>query len=169
MKEIKLPVKGTIEPTPGKPVNLGKAIKNRKFVAENRRKIIDASLCIESEVEDIIMAYFFSERKEMMRFFNDTILKTSFFGFRNKIKVLEFILERTNIKSKINKPLDRVIIFRNAFVHGEIVEKSDGTYIRCFRGKEIKQKLNDAYWSNVEAAFKESYELLQEIKKKLKE
>jgi len=167
MKEkIKLPVRGTIEPTPGKPINIGTAMQNRETVTENRKKIIDSSLCMESELDDIIALYFFSGRKDLMRFFSDTILKSSLLGFMNKTKVLKFIFERSNTKqaSEVNKLLKRVVSYRNAFAHGEIIEKSDGTYIRYFEGKKVEKKLDGTYWTNLEEVFEKSLQLLQKIR-----
>jgi len=166
MKEIKLPTRGTIEPTPGKPISIGIAMQNREAATENRKKVIDSSLGIESEIDNIIALYFFSGRKDLMRFFSDVMLKSSFLGFMNKAKVLKSIFERNSTKqaSEVNQLLKRVISYRNAFAHGEIIEKSDGTYIRYFKGEKIEKKLDDTYWTNLEEIFKKSVQLLQGIR-----
>ncbi len=171
MKEIKLPVRGRIEPTPGKPVNVGIAMKNREVATENRKKTIDSSLGIEIEMDNIIALYFFSEQKDLMKFFSDVMLKSNFLGFMNKAKVLKYIFERNNTKqaSEINQLLEKVISYRNTFAHGEIIEKSDGTYIRYFKGKRVEKKLDDAYWTKLEEVFKKSVQLLQKIRGEIKD
>lgn len=172
MKEIKLPISGTIQPTPGQPVCVGVAMTNLEIARKNGSKIIWATLVFEKQLETIILRFFFKEDKEKMKFFNNQILSTDWFTLNAKRKFLLALINEKNLlmgeeKSDFEKYTKKIISFRNAFTHGDIVEKSNGTCIAYFEGQPQERELNDEYWNTVETIFTKVTEVAKKIEEKI--
>lgn len=168
MREIILLISGMIKPTPGQPVNIGQAIENNKIAKKNGSKIIMATLIIEKQLDDVILQYFFRDAKENMTFFKNNILSANWFSLEAKRKLLlALINEKKLLKGKVKASFEResskIINYRNAFSHGNIVERSDGTFIEYFMGIPKKDKLDDKYWDLVEKSFDQVMSLIKII------
>lgn len=167
MREIELIVGGLIKPTPGKPVCLGLAISNQEMARKNGMKIIWSALIFENNLESFILNYFV-EKKERKILFRDHILSSDSFTFASKHKVVIAIIDdqkllEENDKNEFQKCSKRIMVIRNAFAHGKIIEESEGTFIEYFRGKLEKEKLDDPYWNDVEQNFKKTFDLFKKI------
>lgn len=172
MKEIKLPICGTILPTPGQPVCVGVAMENLETARKNGSKIIWAALAFEKQLETIILRFFFEDSKDKMKFFHTHILSTDWFALSAKRKFLLALINDQNLlmgkdKQAFDKYTKEIISFRNAFTHGDIVEKSDGTFIAYFEGQTKEKELNDEYWNAVEQTFEQAIELTEKINQKI--
>lgn len=172
MKNIKLPIRGVIRPTPGSPVNLGIAKENLEAARENGKKVIMGALAIERQLEDIISLYLFLENKKKTKFFRSNILSSDWFTFSAKRKIVIAIINHENKnkkllsgknKSGIESNLSKIIKYRNTFAHGDIVEKSDGTFIEYFDGQLKDKRLIDEYWEQLEDIFSETFCQLNDI------
>ena len=172
MKEIKLLISGTIQPNPGQPVCVGVAMTNLEAARKNGSKIIWAALVFEKQLETIILRFFFEDSKDKMKFFHNHILSTDWFALSAKRKFLLALINDQNLlmgkeKNDFEKYTKKIISFRNAFTHGDIVEKSDGTFIAYFEGQPQEKELNDEYWDVVEQIFKQTIELTEKIEHKI--
>lgn len=172
MKEIKLRVSSTIKPTPGQPVNLGTAVANQEIARKNGMKISWSALTIENQFGEIISRYFFEKSKEKIKFFQNHILASEWFTFGAKRKFLLALINEENLlegedKSKFEECSKKIISLRNAHTHGEVIEKSNGTFIAYFEGQPREKELNDSYWDEVEEIFNEMWNHLQKIQEKV--
>ena len=172
MKKLKLPITGMIKPTPGSPVNLGDAYENLQAAQANGQKIISATLGIELQLETIITYRVFGKFGPEVSFFNNHILTADWFAFSSKRKLVLAIVNEGNYlkgvdKNLFDKLLRDVMSYRNAFAHGAIVEKSDGTYISYFENTQQEKLLSDYYWTQVESTFQEALEKLMIVQKRM--
>lgn len=175
MKEIKLPVRGVAKITkPGTPINLGVANVNLSAANENRQKVILSALAIEREIDDIIAVYLFHNNKQKMRFFYSWFSSSDWFSFSAKRRVLFAIVNEIDLlqgkqKAKFDLDLSKVIKYRNAFTHGEIIETNEGTIISYFEGQQQEKLLSDEYWDELEKTFRSTLEttiqLFQNVKR----
>jgi hypothetical protein len=172
MKQLKLPITGKIKPTPGSPVNIGSAYKNLQAAQANGQKIISATLGIEVQLETIITYHVFGKFGPEVAFFSNHILAADWFSFSSKRKLVLTIVKERNClkgenKNRFEKLLRDIMSYRNAFAHGAIVEKSDGTYISYFENTQQERLLSDDYWTQVENIFQEALEKLMLVQKRM--
>lgn len=161
MKQLKLPITCMIKPTPGSPVNVGNAYENLQAAQANGQKIISATLGIEVQLETIITYRVFGKFGPEVSFFSNHILAADWFAFSSKRRLVLAIVNEGNYlegkdKNRFEKLLRDVMSYRNAFAHGAIVEKSDGTYISYFENTQQEKLLSDEYWTQVESTFQEA-------------
>jgi len=159
-------------PTPGQPVNLGIALANQEVARKNGMKILWAALTIENQFGEIISRYFFEKSKEKIKFFQNHILSSEWVTFNAKRKVLLALIKSKNLlegkdKAQFEACSKRIISLRNAHTHGQIVEKSNGTFIAYFEGQPQEKELNDNYWDSVEKTFEEMGNLIKKIEEKI--
>jgi hypothetical protein len=170
VKQLILPITGMIKPTPGSPVNVGKAYENLQAVQANGQKIIQATLGIEVQLETIITHRVFGKFGPEVSFFNNHILSADWFTFSGKGKLVLAIVNEGNHlagkdKNRFEKLLRDIMSYRNAFAHGAIVEKSDGTYISYFANTQQEKLLSDEYWTQVESTFQEALDKIIIVQK----
>ncbi len=168
MKEIKLLIGGVVMPTPGKPVNLGTALSNNEMVRKNGMKIIWAASMLEQQLSQIITQFLFeNSNKEKSQFFNDVILESDWFSFSAKLKTVLFVAQNRSFSgtqiNRLEKQLRKIILLRNAFAHGKVQERSDGTYLIYFSNKSRSDLLDDGYWDNVMEDFRLATAVLHEL------
>ena len=53
--------------------------------------------------------------------------------------------------------------YRNAFAHGNIVNKQNKYFLNYFDQKLVVQELNDEFWNKIEESFLGSFNCLLEI------
>lgn len=172
MKQVKLPITGVIKPTPGSPVNVGTAYENLQATQANGQKIMSATLWVESQLETIITYRIFGKFGPEVSFFDNYILAADWFTFSSKRKLVLVIVNEGNYlggpdKSLFEKLLRGVMSYRNAFAHGTIVEKSDGTYISYFENTQQEKLLSDEYWTQVEKIFQETLGKIEIVRQKM--
>jgi len=172
MKDLKLPITSMIKPTPGSPVNLGDAYENLRAAQANGQKIIPATLGIELQLETIITYRVFGKFGLEVSFFKNHILTADWFAFSSKRKLVIDIVNEGNYlkgveKNLFDKLLRDVMSCRNAFAHGTIVEKSDGTYISYFENTQQEKILSDDYWTQVENTFQEALDKITIVQERM--
>jgi hypothetical protein len=172
MKEIKLLNSVTIQPMPGQPICLEVAKANLETARKNGSKIIWATLVFEKQIEAIILRFFFEEDKIKMKFFHNQILSTDWFSLNAKRKFLLSLINEKKIligqnKNDFEKYTRKIISYRNAFTHGNIVEKSNGTFMAYFEGQPREEELTNKYWDKVVETFKKGTELAEKIEEEI--
>lgn len=172
MKEIKLPISVSIQPTPGQPVCVEVAKTNLETARKNGSKIILAALVFEKQLETIILRFFFEEDKAKMKFFHNQILSTDWFSLNAKRKFLLALINEKNLltgqsKSDFEECSKKIISYRNTFTHGDIVEKSNGTFIAYFEGQPQETELTDGYLDKIVETFKKGINFAKEIEEKI--
>ena len=171
MKKIRLPVSGRIMPTPGQPVNLGVAVANQEVARKNGMKISWAALAIENQFGEIISQYFFEKSKEKIKLFKNYILSSDWFTFNAKRKFLLALINTEKLlegqdKASFETCSKKIISLRNAHTHGQIIEKSNGTFIAYFEGQPREKELDNNYWDEVEKIFDEAWSFIKKIQEK---
>ncbi len=167
MKKIKGVVSGVFE-IPTTPVNLTMLMKEQQVARENAKKVWVSTAVLERKVEEIILHYFFPEKNEQKEFFKGHILQASWCTFDAKKKLISEILNRSKLlsgKKKNNccKLLSDLIKYRNAVVHGKIETKSGKVHLCYFSGQPQRKELTDDFWTNVESAIFECFDILNEF------
>lgn len=130
MKKIILPVqlRSEIILEHEESVSLTQMITEAEIARKNGSKIIWSSLSLEQQINTIILQYFFQDDKEKASIFQNYILLSEWFSFNAKRKFLialinlENLLERED-KTKFENCSKKIISLRNAFAHGEIIQK----------------------------------------------
>lgn len=141
---------------------------------ENGAKVLGATVEIEHKLEDIIQKYLFdSSYHAEGAFFNNEILKTSFFTFAAKKQVVLSLTKNLKLLdgakySELQKLLKKIMLFRNAFVHGELVgfHNKNIVLLRYFSGEPKENKLTDEYWDELVKIFEETEKVIKEIEEK---
>jgi hypothetical protein len=174
MKAIKLPIRGEVIITkPGTLINLGVADANLKEANANRQKVILGALAIECEIDDIIAVYLFHENKQKKHFFCSWFSSSDWFSFSAKRRVLLAIVNESNLlqgkqKEEFDYNLSKVIKYRNAFTHGDIIETNEGTIISYFEGQQQEKLLSDEYWDELERILISTFERTMQLSQKVK-
>jgi hypothetical protein len=175
VKEIRLPSHIFAQSTDG-PVTFeyDTIVAHAAEARRNGNKVILAALYIEREIEHVIGFYLYPPPNvsEQQRFFADHILSSDSLTFSAKRRlVLALVNEKQLLtgesKSQFEQLLKKVMSWRNAFTHGDVVERASGTYLLYFEGTRRELQLTDAFWDEVVAAFNALGSLIESIKKGL--
>ncbi|MCW9023091.1 MAG: hypothetical protein OQK73_00270 [Gammaproteobacteria bacterium] len=197
MREINLPIPNTYSLTPTIDTNrrsewieqqdgtylvpLGNIVSPEKaseieMARLNGGKILYATTSVERLVDKILIEYFmgpFQEHDEKRVLFENDVIQSSSFSYSFKKALIKRILDTHKLlkgdhKNKLNKYLKDIMIWRNAFAHGDI-EYNDpkGCYIEYYSGEKKKLILSDEYWDKVEHTFSGCNSLLLELTEKL--
>ncbi|MBF0595206.1 MAG: hypothetical protein HQL22_09585 [Candidatus Omnitrophica bacterium] len=142
---------------------------------ENGARVLRAALEIEHLLEDFIQSYLFgASYGQNGIFFNEQILKSSFFGFANKKQVYLSLIKGLNDVSgeeysRLQEGLKNVMSYRNAFAHGEYVGFALGNIVvlRYFSGEMKEDKLSDEYWLKLLECFQKTDELIGRVRQML--
>ena len=172
MKKINLPLSTKISipiSNTGKSnsFTVGPHVEKVDTAMENAKTVIFSTTQIEHDMESLISAYLFGqEYEESKSFFDNEILKTNFFTFSTKKRIVlslikKLILLEGKNYSSLEQSLNRIMNYRNAFAHGEIVSSvAEGVILRYFSSEQKEDVLSDEYWTSLEETFKKGKELL---------
>lgn len=160
MKEIRLPKMAQVV-LGDQPVGVDEAITTHQIVLRNSQEIISSALAIEKRLEVAISFYLLGKDVAKRTFFESIILKSDWFGFSAKRKVVMAILNESNElegekKAKLDYLLSKVMKYRNAFTHGEVRQTQRGVFLKYFEGQPREEELTDTYWEQVQADFEEA-------------
>jgi hypothetical protein len=87
--------------------------------------------------------------------------------------VLLAIVNESNLlqgkqKEEFDYNLSKVIKYRNAFTHGDIIETNEGTIISYFEGQQQEKLLSDEYWDELERILISTFERTMQLSQKVK-
>jgi hypothetical protein len=140
----------------------------------NGSTVLSAGLYIERELEHIIGYYLYPPPAvtEQQRFFTDHILASDALTFAHKRRLAIALVDEKQLlvgkaRDELDRILRRVMSFRNAFAHGDIVEQPEGTFLRYFEGARKTVELTDDYWDKIAEAFSVAESSLESVKNKL--
>ena len=99
-------------------------------------------------------------------FFVSNFLESSFIEFSAKKTIYVRILEDLKafpdkkLKEEVESKLRRVMNYRNAMAHGKMKVIDGAVHLEYYQGESKYDSLNDEYWTKLEAAFKDAYDLV---------
>jgi len=140
----------------------------------NGGAVLWATSCLEQSLERIIVNYFmgpFEGPSHKRQLFENEVIKSSSFPFSFKKLIIQNISDSTSViggkdRSKLQSGLKKIMLWRNAFAHGQLKLDSKQGVILCYYSSGHQQKiLSDAFWSELEATF----EVCSELAKKLED
>ena len=70
-------------------------------------------------------------------------------------------------RSDLDQILAKVMRYRNAFTHGEVVQSAQGIYLHYFEGDAKQRVLTDEYWTQVERDFSHAHQQINSLMMKL--
>ncbi len=143
---------------------------------QNGGKVLYAATSVERKVDQLLLHYFMgtftgpSDRRVM---FEAAFLQSSALQYRTKKELVAKILNSEKLLpgKKINVlqgHLKKIMLWRNAFAHGQIqYDSRDKCFVRHYSGSQKKLRLDDDYWDTVEQTFQETDAMLTESMKAL--
>jgi hypothetical protein len=136
------------------------------------RRVVESALCIESILNIILMKGVFRELRGSRDFVDKHLMNSNHFSFASKKYLLKEFLRNTNLlsgsqKSALDEQLAKVIKYRNAFAHGTLIEKEIQMFISYFHSDHKEECLDDAFWEQLEKAFRGASDALDELLNKI--
>jgi hypothetical protein len=132
-------------------------------IEKNGAEIISSAIMLERRMVASIASILFERSEETntkKEFFTGEILETSDFSFAFKRRVFTRLLEQfqlvepETIKS-LKAGLNKVMLWRNAFAHGQIVTDLDGRFVLSFySGGHQDLDLTDEFFEKVESTIR---------------
>lgn len=121
----------------------------------NRVRVLEASLVVESCLRDVIAIHFFGLKHDRKSEFQSWILDSDWCSFAAKRKLINFIINERELlegseKNKFDGLLSRVMKTRNAFAHGKFIKEEERVYLKYFDQKEVSQELSDEYLRDIQ-------------------
>ena len=168
MKLLKLPSRVSIHAQSD--VDLQQVFDLTNAARSNGIEVINASLAYEKYIEEIIEKYIFIERDHPnIGFFRNFILSADWLTFSAKRKIIIGIVQKEkyftgNDISLFEQQLRRIMSYRNAFAHGDIVFREGNVYISYFEGIRQEKLLDDAYWDKLEEVYIDVWNLITDIR-----
>ncbi|MDP9203856.1 MAG: hypothetical protein M3P12_00150 [Gemmatimonadota bacterium] len=160
MKEIVLPSHIFMESTDTAQVDFSSAVAHAKDARRNANKVLSAALYIEREVEALIGFYLYPGPgvTEQQQFVAAHILGSDALTFAAKRRLIVSLVNdkkwlQGQAKESFERQLKNVMSFRNAFTHGNVIERGDKTVLKYFEGQPRERELNDAFWDEIVATF----------------
>src|SRR5207249_6329685 len=124
---------------------------------ENSARILEFALSIESITKALILKTLFSEVKDKAALVSGLILDSDWCTLSAKRKLLLPLVDSEGLmegkeKNNLANLYGKVIRYRNAFTHGNIVYDGSKIVIKYFEGSPRADELTDDYWTKVEVA-----------------
>jgi len=197
MKEIQLPINQTISVTftsedlaSNDAVDMGNGVSrvslgtmidaeisdNLQTARKNGGTILYATTSIEQQIENILLKYFmgdFIQYEERREIFEKEILQSSALSYSAKKELLLKIVNNLKLlqrkkKEKLQKCLKDIMVWRNAFAHGNVRnDTKKGCFIKYYSGCEKEFILTDSFWLKIENGFNDGSTLLKDVADKL--
>jgi hypothetical protein len=125
-----------------------------EIARHNKAAVIECTLAIEANLEQLISYYFFGASHDKKETFRSLILQSDWCTFAAKRKlVLQIVNERELCKraekNEIDTMLRDVMRYRNAFTHGRFITDGKTFWLSYFEGQSQKQELTDDYLDRV--------------------
>lgn len=155
-------------------VDFNIAVTHAAEARRNGTKVILAGLYIERELEHVIGLYLYPTPPitEQQRFVAAHILGADFLTFAPKKRLVLTIVNEKGLlegkeKATFEEELGKVMLYRNAFSHGDVIEKAGSTYLKYFRGGPQEQELTDEYFDRIVATVRSVEKQIEAIKRAL--
>jgi hypothetical protein len=152
--------------------NLTEAIKLVREAETNRLKVIQGALSVESQLDTLIVHYFFGSAHERRAPFESLVLNSEWCSFAAKRKLIAHIISEQNLlegreKNEFDKLIRDVMSVRNAFAHGKFLSDEKRVWLSFFEGTPREKELTEEYLAEIEtllrAAFEKTFTLTQKI------
>lgn len=197
MKKIELPTTNTVSftvnhgsidyggilmPDGSQHVSLGEIgethWENLSIARENGGKILWSTVCMEKNMEDILLSYFMGpfngtcDKRDLLK---NELLQASFLQLSAKKHLIVKVAVKFNsLKGKERDKLDgylkSIIQWRNAFAHGSLaLNATKGVILSYYSGSPKEEVLDDKFWNTVESVFNGCNELLKKLEALVKE
>lgn len=174
MKDIALPSHIFMHSTDDTAVDLDTAVIHAGEARRNGAKVILAGLYIERELEHVIGLFLYPSPPitEQQSFVAAHILGSDSLTFAAKRRLVLTLVNEKGLlegseKATFDKQLKEVMVYRNAFTHGDVIEKGGSTYLKYFQGGPQERELTDEYFDGVVATFKSAEKQIEAIKRAL--
>ena len=129
-------------------------------IEKNGSEILSAMVVIEERIIDAVSKILFGEtggKGNFKDFFVGEIIGTSDFSFSFKRRVFTRLLEQFELMEKdevkaLKADLNRLMIWRNAFAHGQVLhDQHDGYVLQYYNGGKKEQVLDDKFFETVDS------------------
>lgn len=144
--------------------------EDMQVVFQNKSDILQSSLEIEHDLEQIVLRYFFGqdlEQKDKREIFLNQILNASWCTFAAKLKLVKYLIKDLWIpkeRERLPNAILKIIDIRNAFTHGKITIQSDGIVILdWFKEKNLTRNIDDQYIDELEEQIKDCREAVDKV------
>jgi len=171
MKQIRaVKTAETIVTTSG--TNLNEVQKRAEEARMNRLQIIEGALTVESQLNGVILHYFFGASHQRRAAFESLVLNSDWCSFAAKRKLITHIINEQNLleggdKRDFDRLMRYVMSVRNAFAHGKLSSDEERAWLSFFEGTPRQVELTDEYLADVEdtlrVAFFKTLELAEKI------
>lgn len=164
MKELKFPKAITLRLDLDRPIPLqarpSSLVDEMAVIEKNGTEILSAMVMIEDRIIEAVSKILFtaaSQNSNYRDFFVSEIMGTSDFSFSFKRRVFTRLLEQfellghEKIKS-LKADLNKLILWRNAFAHGQVLhDQHDGYVLQYYSGGHQEQILDDDFFEKVDS------------------
>ncbi|WP_415890791.1 hypothetical protein ACMXYV_05625 [Neptuniibacter sp. SY11_33] len=130
------------------------------IIEKNRSEILAAMITIEDRIIEAMSKYLFKESKDKRDYFINEVIGTSDFTFSFKRKAFTRMLEQFKLLDpdgikKLKANLNKLMLWRNAFAHGEVIhDHHDGYVLKYYSGGHQELILNDEFFEKAEETFR---------------
>lgn len=141
----------------GFPTNVDKDLS---VIERNRSEILAAMITVEDRIVDAMSKFLFKESKQKRDYFINEIVGTSDFSFSFKRKAFTRMLEKFELLEPdsirdLKANLNKLMLWRNAFAHGEVIhDHHDGYVLKYYSGGHKELILNSEFFINAEDVFR---------------
>ena len=162
-----VPLGNVVDPSKNKDIEISRL---------NGGKVLYATTSIEKITEKILIQYFigpFQGHDERRVNFENDVIQSSSFSYSFKKELIKKIVVQHDLlngkqKNKLNKYLKDIMVWRNAFAHGNIkFNDPKGCLIEYYSGKKRELYLTDQYWTLVENTYSDCETLLKLLDEKV--
>ncbi|WP_019529483.1 hypothetical protein [Dasania marina] len=130
------------------------------IIEKNRSEILGAMITIEDRIIEAMSKYLFKESQDKRNFFINEVVGTSDFNFSFKRKAFTRMLEKFNLLDtngikELKANLNKLMLWRNAFAHGQVIhDHHDGYVLKYYSGGHQELVLNDEFFEKAEEIFR---------------
>ena len=133
-------------------------------IEKNGSEILSATIMIEDRMIEAVGKILFglsTDNKQNHDFFVNEIMGTSDFSYAFKRRVFTRLLEQFEILDpnkikKLKAGLNKIMEWRNAFAHGQVVHEHDGGFIlQYYKGGHQEMILNDDFFDEAESVIRD--------------
>ncbi len=162
-----VPLGNVVDPSKNKDIEISRL---------NGGKVLYATTSIEKIIEKILIQYFigpFQGHDERRVIFENDVIQSSSFSYSFKKELIKKIVVQHDLlngkqKNKLNKYLKDIMVWRNAFAHGNIkFNDPKGCLIEYYSGEKRELYLTDQYWTLVEQTYSDCETLLKLLDEKV--
>jgi hypothetical protein len=148
-------------------------LKEAREIRMNSGRIISATSAIEGVIAEIISNTIFEEVSKHRELVLGSVLNSDWCSFAAKRKLLKIavetfrLLESKNM-NKLDKSLQQVMSYRNAFAHGTLGQNPNNLTqeLHFFEGTPKIAELDDKYFENLKKVFLEAWDTLSDVQQK---